>query len=776
MQPIIDRRRRTAGLLLRGPLLAAILFLVPSVARAANLVSIVVSPNGSSLTEGFAQQFTATAHYSDGSSQNVTQAAFWDTSSSHTAIVSNVNGTQGLVTAVNAGSVAISATVTQGLSKTKGTAQLTVVAAKIVSLTTKPTSKKVDIGADVAFSAKALLENGQTRDVSDQVDWSSSDTSIATVGNTAGVDKGVVHGVASGTAIIHATDPSTGVSNSDADGKTTVLGAITAISILPSSLATAWPLSYPIKVNALRADGSTSNITSRVTFSTNPPGIIAIDASGHVTGLAKGTTTASAFDPASGLSSSPAGDATITLAGYLKFITIDPDPLTVAQGQIRSPAIIGTCFDAKQTSDLRTLVQWSVADTSIATVGNTDANRGKVTGVSPGTTTLTARESITGATTTQTNNLIVRGTPTGFIISPATAKVPLNDQVQFKARGTFADGSSANVSEQCDWSTDDASIASVANVSPGKGTVTGLKLGTTMVHANCAGTTVTGTVQVIGHLQTISVTPNPFSAESNVQKQYHALGQYDDGSSDDITKNVSWSSANPAVAIVNSTNDPGNVTMLAKGTTDIIADDGQGHTGSGALTVIGDLQSLTIVAPAGFTTLRGSTTVRLRVQGTFSDGTKQFLTGKIVWTSSNDQIATVSNDAATVGLVTAGNTEGTVQVTVTSIVNKQISASMNITVKTLLTSFVLSPTSLSLAVLRTAAIAALGTFSDGATGIPITGSVIFQSSAGGVAQVSNAPGSHGLLTAVATGLAQVTATDPSSGKSSSNMVAVTVNK
>jgi uncharacterized protein YjdB len=495
-----------------------------------------------------------------------------------------------------------------------------------------------------------------------------------------------------------------------------------------------------------------------------------------VTGIAKGTTTVSAFDHASGLGSSPGGDATVALVGFLKFIAITPDPLTLAQGQVRSSSVIGTCFNGKQTSDLRSVVQWSVADTSIATVGNTDANRGKVTGVGPGTTTLTASEPIAGVTTMQTNNLVVRGAPTGFVMSPTSAKVALADQLQFKARATFSDGSSSNASEQCDWSSDDATIASVANVSPGKGVVTGLKLGTTTVRASCSGTTVTGSVQVIGHLQTISVTPNPFSAESNVQKQYHAIGQYDDGSTNDITKVVSWSSTNPTVATVNTTNDPGNVTMLAKGMTDIVADDGKGQTGSGSLTVIGELQSLQIIAPAGFTTLRGSTTVPLRVQGTFSDGTKQFLTGKILWTSSNNQIATVSNDTATVGLVTAGNTEGMVQITVTSSVNRQISTSINITVKGLLTSFALNPTSLSVAVNRTAQIAALGTFTDGATGIAITKSVIFQSSATGVAQVSNAPGSQGLLTAVATGQAQVTATDPSSGKTSSNMVAVTVNK
>ena len=776
MQEITACPRRTSRLPLGGLLLSTLLLLAPAAARAANLISIVVSPDGSSLTEGFAQQFTAAARYSDGSSQDVTQSATWATSSSHTAIVSNVNGTRGLVTAVNAGGVTISATLTQGLSTTKGSAQLTVVAAQILSLTTKPTSKKIDIGADVAFSAKAALNNGQTRDVTDLVDWSSSDTSVATVGNTEGVDKGVVHGVASGTAIIHATDPTTSVTNSDADGTTTVLSAITAISISPSSLTTAWPLSYPLKVNALRADGSTSNITSRVKFTTNPTGIVAIDSSGNVTGIAKGTTSVSAFDPASGLGSSPAGDATVTLAGFLKLIAITPDPLTVAQGQVRSPSVIGTCFNGKQTSDLRSVMQWSVADTSIATVGNTDADRGKVTGVGPGTTTLTASEPLTSVTTTQTNNLVVRGAPTGFVMSPTSAKVALDDQVQFKARATYSDGSSSNASEQCDWSTDDATIASVTNVSPGKGLVTGIKLGTTTVRASCSGTTVTGSIQVIGHLQSINVTPNPFSAESNVQKQYHATGQYDDGSTNDLTKAVSWSSTNPTVATVNTTDDPGNVTMLAKGMTNIIADDGKGHTGSGALTVIGELQSLKIIAPTGFTTLRGSTTVPLRVQGTFSDGTKQFLTGKILWTSSNNVIATVSNSAPTVGLVTAGNTEGMVQITVTSSVNKQISTSINITVKGLLTSFVLNPTSLSVAVNRTASIAALGTFTDGATGIAITKSVVFQSSNSGVAQVSNAPGSHGLLTAVAKGQAQVTAADPSSGKGSSNMVTVTVHK
>src|SRR5262249_50731209 len=148
----------------------------------------------------------------------------------------------------------------------------------------------------------------------------------------------------------------------------------------------------------------------------------------------------------------------------------------LAQTQVRSAHVIGTCLNGQQTSDLRDIVQWSVADPTIASVGNTDNDRAQVTGLKAGTTTPTATEPITGFVSRQVNNLVVRGSIVDVVMSPTSGKVPLGQVVPFKARAKYSDGSDSNVSEQCDWSILNPSVASVDNVSPGKGGVTGIVL------------------------------------------------------------------------------------------------------------------------------------------------------------------------------------------------------------------------------------------------------------------------------------------------------------
>lgn len=64
----------------------------PPAAPKATLTSIAVRPAGGSYDVSAAQQFTATAYYSDGSSKNVTQSATWSSSNTSVATVSNSAG------------------------------------------------------------------------------------------------------------------------------------------------------------------------------------------------------------------------------------------------------------------------------------------------------------------------------------------------------------------------------------------------------------------------------------------------------------------------------------------------------------------------------------------------------------------------------------------------------------------------------------------------------------------------------------------------------------
>src|SRR5208337_196818 len=95
------------------------------------------------------------------------------------------------------------------------------------------------------------------------------------------------------------------------------------------------------------------------------------------------------------------------------------------------------------------------------------------------------------------------------------------------------------------------------------------------------GSPSTGGGDPTGTLLSISVTPANPSVPVGVTKQFAASGTYSDGTSHDITMQVTWSSSSASVATVNSS---GLATPVVAGTTTITATSGS-ISGSTTLTV-----------------------------------------------------------------------------------------------------------------------------------------------------------------------------------------------
>lgn len=246
-------------------------------AAAPTLMSVLVTPATASISAGSTQQFTATGTYSDGSTANVTSQASWKSAASS---VATVNGS-GLATAVGAGSSAISASV-NGIS---GSATLSVTAAVPASISITPASPSFSAGSTQQFTATATYANGTTANVTSQVNWASSNAAVVTVNAT-----GLATGVSSGSASITAAE--------DGVTGTTVL---TVTAKVPSSIAvTPNPASFSVgatqqfTATASYSDGSTANVTSSVTWITANTSVATINSSGLATGVAAGTSTASA--------------------------------------------------------------------------------------------------------------------------------------------------------------------------------------------------------------------------------------------------------------------------------------------------------------------------------------------------------------------------------------------------------------------------------------------------------------------------------------------------
>ena len=204
------------------------------------LLSVTVSPAVGSIAQGATQQFTATGTYSDLTTKNLTDSVTWSTSSSSTATVSNAAGSQGLATGVGTGVATITATAAGAL--VSGTAALTVtptvpaggdptLPATLVAIAVTPPVATVAAGATQQFTATGTYSDLSTRDLTDQVTWSSSAGTTASISNAAG-SQGLATGVATGAVTITATDSSSLLSGT---------AALTVTPISCRSRPASWP-------------------------------------------------------------------------------------------------------------------------------------------------------------------------------------------------------------------------------------------------------------------------------------------------------------------------------------------------------------------------------------------------------------------------------------------------------------------------------------------------------------------------------------------------------
>src|SRR5437016_5842656 len=111
-------------------------------AEAAVLVSIDVTPSPANVPIGVTTPFTATGHFLDGTTANITGTANWTSSVPASATVNNVGANKGKVTGVALGGTTITAT--SGLIS--GTSLVTVVPPALVSIDVTPSPANVPIG------------------------------------------------------------------------------------------------------------------------------------------------------------------------------------------------------------------------------------------------------------------------------------------------------------------------------------------------------------------------------------------------------------------------------------------------------------------------------------------------------------------------------------------------------------------------------------------------------------------------------------------------------
>src|SRR5216117_1995631 len=227
-------------------------------------------------------------------------------------------------------------------------------------------------------------------------------------------------------------------------------------------------------------------------------------------------------------------------------------------------------------------------------------------------------------------------------VTPGNASVAASSTQQFSATGKYSDGSSKDLTSSVLWSSSDTSVASVNNAGLATGVVVGVVTVTAQFGAMQDGATLNITNSGT-NLTSITLSPAAASVPVNTTQQFTATGNYNDGSTRDLTALVTWGSSSTAVATVDGN---GLVTAVAAGSTNISATLGS-ISNSTSLTVTAPTISSISVTPVGLT-LGIGINQQYTATATYSDGSSQDLVNGVTWNSSTTSVATVNSS----GLVT----------------------------------------------------------------------------------------------------------------------------
>ena len=128
------------------------------------------------------------------------------------------------------------------------------------------------------------------------------------------------------------------------------------------------------------------------------------------------------------------------------------------------------------------------------------------------------------------------------------------------------------------------------------------------------------------NLVSIAVAPVNSSIVAGNTQQFSATGNYSDGSTQNLTSSVTWSSSSVGIGTINST---GLAKGIASGTTSVTATSGS-ISGSTTLTVTGAQLVSIAISPANSSIAKG-TNEPLKATGTYTDGSTQDLTNSVSW-------------------------------------------------------------------------------------------------------------------------------------------------
>jgi hypothetical protein len=441
--------------------------------------SIQITPIAPTMPVGTTTQFQVTAIMSDGTTRNVTQqATFVSDTPGVVGITTGARMARGRATAVAAGSAVITATYMGFQDSTT----VTVTDSVIVSISVSPAGLTLPIGSRRQFTAQAIRSDGTSMTITGLATWTSDAPGVAAV-SAAGPTRGQVTGLAGGTANISATYM--GITGSVLVTVTPAM--LTMVQVTPFTPTVPMNTQQQFVATAIYSDGTNVAVTGMATWFSSDMNVAQISnaagSRGVATTLGKGTTKISAtFNGVTGATTLTVTDATVTQ------IQVTPFAPSIPAGFDRQLSATAIYSDGTNR-DVTALATWTSAEPMTASVSDTLATKGLVTGFAGGTATITAQY---GGASGSTDVTVSSAALKTLAITPANATMMVGAALQLTATGTFDDGSSLDVTPFVTWTSTNLAVADVSNADGSRGEAKAFGPGSTMIQAQ-RGPVITST-------------------------------------------------------------------------------------------------------------------------------------------------------------------------------------------------------------------------------------------------------------------------------------------